>query len=686
MLSFFANFTFFSFVFCFALACLCAFLFYFRNKKLSKFSKVQIYFLSTLRFFSTFLISCLLFSIFFKDVKKEIQKPILAVLFDNSSSVLLREKQDDSLKNLRNNFEKIASELEEKYNIKYFSFGENLNSLPNFSSLSFNENFTNFSDNLENLKENFKNSGLQSVVLLSDGLYNRGENASLNKHDFKIYSLALGDSTEYSDAYIGKIFCNQTCFIDNEFPVEFTVNAKNLAGQILDCKIVNDNNVVFEKKIRALSDNFSENVSLMLKSKSKGLKKYTVKINPLGQELIKENNSKNFSIDIVDNKQKILILASAIHPDINAIRSALENDNSLDCQIHFIDDFKKNISDYDMAILYNLPNHNFALNQLKNLKIPVLYIVGSQTDINQFNNLNLGLKIDNNNNNYDETFVYYNQNFNQFELESGFFQLIENTYPLTCPFGNYTLDNDLDVVLWSKIKDVKTNKAILAISKGLKNKNSFLVGEGIWRLRMDCYKKYKNFGTFDRFFLNFVRHCLKMKSYEKFVVDYKKENFEGQPVMINAKILDDNDLNINNLNLKLKIADKEYQMENKFDNYSLRIDDLKSGEYQFEVSTFYKNQKYSKKGAFVVDKLNLEIENLQADYNFLRKLSSNTNANFYNRFLLESLKNDLLNNDDKSKVLSNTSLTDLSESKFLFFLIGILLAAEWFFRKFWGSL
>ena len=55
-----------------------------------------------------------------------------------------------------------------------------------------------------------------------------------------------------------------------------------------------------------------------------GLKHYTVTIEPVENERNTKNNSADFVINVLENKQKILILSDGPHPDIGAIKNTLE--------------------------------------------------------------------------------------------------------------------------------------------------------------------------------------------------------------------------------------------------------------------------------------------------------------------------------------------------------------------------
>jgi hypothetical protein len=46
------------------------------------------------------------------------------------------------------------------------------------------------------------------------------------------------------------------------------------------------------------------------------------------EEFTAQNNSRDAYIEVIDGKEKILLLAAAPHPDIKAIKSALEKNET----------------------------------------------------------------------------------------------------------------------------------------------------------------------------------------------------------------------------------------------------------------------------------------------------------------------------------------------------------------------
>ncbi|MBR4624553.1 MAG: hypothetical protein IKO56_03335, partial [Alphaproteobacteria bacterium] len=70
----------------------------------------------------------------------------------------------------------------------------------------------------------------------------------------------------------------------------------------------------------------------------------------------------------------------------------------------------------------------------------------------------------------------------------------------------------------------------------------------------------------------------------------------------------------------------------------------------------------------------------------LQKMSTTTGGKMYYPADLTTMSHDLITfRDAKPVIFTETTTAGLIELRWLFYLILILLTAEWFLRKFWGT-
>ncbi|MDY0053388.1 MAG: hypothetical protein RBR79_01900, partial [Bacteroidales bacterium] len=203
-----------------------ALLYYFPKKKL--FTKRQNIILFSLRFLSVFLILSLIIFPIINNRTQRIEKPIIVFAQDNSSSIL---KTKDSIyykEKYKKEVEKIIRELDKDYDIRLIGFGDKTKEIKSlYKEIIYNDYATDISNLFNDIEEKYYNSNLSGVVLLSDGIINKGGNSThfSKESSYPIYTIALGDTTQRKDLMISNLRYNKFAFSGNQFPLEIIINA-----------------------------------------------------------------------------------------------------------------------------------------------------------------------------------------------------------------------------------------------------------------------------------------------------------------------------------------------------------------------------------------------------------------------------------------------------------------------------
>jgi hypothetical protein len=410
------------------------------------------------------------------------------------------------------------------------------------------------------------------------------------------------------------------------------------------------------------------------------------------------NNSQQFVIDVIDDKKKVLILSHSVHPDIGAIKSALENNKNILVESYSYDQFENNVSDYQLVIFHQLPTFAFNIQklvtQLEQDKIPILYIVGPQTNVLAFNQLLTGITIDNQQRLTEQVTPKINPNFKLFELDPKFIELINDCPPLSSLFGNYNLSGQFEILLTQEIKGVRTNKPLFAFENSAfagKAKNAYLFGEGIWRWRIKDYLLHDSHEQFDAFINKTVQFLALDIKKERFMVYHKNVFNENEDIILRTEFYNQT-YELNNepeVILELTSADNKkynYSFSKTGDAYTLNIGRLPQGNYSYTASTAFEGKKYSKAGQILVIPVNLEHQDLTANHHLLNQMSIQSNGKLFYPSEMNQLLEELKNSDSIKPVShSITDLVDLIELKWIFFLFVFFLSLEWFVRKFYGA-
>ncbi|OFX59778.1 MAG: hypothetical protein A2046_08610 [Bacteroidetes bacterium GWA2_30_7] len=460
--------------------------------------------------------------------------------------------------------------------------------------------------------------------------------------------------------------------------------------------IVSQNgNQIFTKPVIINNDNFSETVNFEIEAKSPGLQHYKVEIIPVENEKNIINNEKKFAIDVIDNRQKILILSNSTHPDIGALKSALTSNQNFELDFFNINDFKNNISQYNLIILHQLPsltnNITSILTEINKSKIPVLFILGSQSNIKQINSQNLGVSINQSKNSSEDAKPFVNKDFTFFELSEDMKNIFSKYPPLVVPFGDYKTSPNCEVMLFQSIKTINTAKPLLFFMNNSENKIGFILGEGIWRWKINNYIEKENHDLFNEFINKIVQFLALKVQKDQFVLNHKKMFNESESIIFDAEYYN-NSFELNNDgDLTIDIIDNNgikypFTFNKTEKTYRLNAGIFKEGIYTYIASLKVNEKMLSKKGSFSILPINIESENTIANHKLLKQLSEFNGGLFTYPLHSNKITENILQNKNIAPIMySEKNIDDVINFKLIFGIILLLLSIEWFLRKYYGS-
>ena len=269
--------------------------------------------LGLLRFACVTLISLFLLKPLIKTIDRTVEKPIVVFAQDNSQSLIVGADSNYYNNEYKNQLAELAASFGEDYDVRTFTFGERVHE--GIDSLNYDEKLTDYSDFLEEIYTRFSGRNLGAIIMASDGLYNKGSNPvhSYKKLNVPVYTIALGDTTIHKDALIANVAANRLAYLGNRFPMEIMVEGRKAAGEIVTLTVSRKGNNLYTQTIPFTEERSFQKIPLTLDAGEVGLQRYTVSISRLQDEITYANNSKDIFIDVLDSRQKVLMLAHAPH-------------------------------------------------------------------------------------------------------------------------------------------------------------------------------------------------------------------------------------------------------------------------------------------------------------------------------------------------------------------------------------
>ena len=417
---------------------------YFLYKKDARFDEVKPLIKKTMfgaRFVLIALLSFLLLSPFIQTLFNKTEKPIIIFAQDNSASILMNKDSAFYTTTYQTKIDEFINKLAENFQVRKFTFGEELK---DENTIDFSEKITNLSAVFEQIESKFYNQNVGAVILASDGIYNQGVNPAYqtNSSMYSVYSLALGDTAVKRDVVLKEVNHNKITFLKNQFPFEVFGLAKKAKGQKTRLKITHNNTILYSKDYLIENDNYSISETILLDAKQVGTQQYRIELQSIDGETTFSNNVKEVFVEVLDGRQKVLILAHAPHPDIKALKQSIESNENYQVTNQLINEFDGNTKPYSLVILHQVAENNVALKSIAESSLSVWYIVGAQSNESVFNQINLGIKVNKSRGVFNDILPKVDTQFPLFTLSEQTQNTIKNFPPLLGFFGEYELKNN----------------------------------------------------------------------------------------------------------------------------------------------------------------------------------------------------------------------------------------------------
>jgi hypothetical protein len=487
------------------------------------------------------------------------------------------------------------------------------------------------------------------------------------------------------DLKINQINANKYAFHKNKFPVEVFLSYSGLQNVEANFNIKQGNSTVLQQSVSFGPNKKTAIVNVLLPANSVGLQIYEATVSSKAQEKNTYNNTKKFAVEIIDQKSEVAIISAISHPDISALKRSIEQNSQRSVTL-----LKPNATDltkYNVLILYQ-PNTIFkaVFDTNKNLQLPTWIITGTQTDYNFLNQQqkDLAFKMSNQSEEFTATF---DTNFNLFATDNiGF----ESFPPLNNLFGNVEVNGATTTLLGSKVRAIDAAAPLLSFNNQ-SPRTAYLMGENIWKWRMQTNIKKESFESFDIFIDKIIQYLATTNSRKSLVVAHESFYNAGDALLISAQYFNKNYEFDEKARLTIALKNtetnktKNYDLLKSTNSFSADLEGLAAGKYSFVVKELNSNTTYSSR--FELLDFDIEKQFVNPNVPQLTQLATQTQGAVFMPNQIEALIESLKNNTDFTAVEKQiTTKKPLIDSVLLLILIALFLATEWFVRKYNGML
>lgn len=652
--------------------------YFLRNSSTSK----TTYILATLRFLAVFCLLLLLINPIVSSKSFEIQKAPLCIAIDNSGSITMLEAN----KTAENVFLKLTESktLNDKFEIQKFQFDAQCTSDIKLDFRGKQTDIDQVAKNIENINKN----RTFATVLISDGNQTKG-NDFVYSFDGKnkIYPVVLGDTTTFLDLKIGQVNVNKYAFQKNKFPVEVFLEYAGNKSVNANLKISLGNEVLSTQTIAFLPTKKSVIVDLLLPANNIGVQIFKATVTSTEKEKNTYNNSKNFAVEVIDQRNNVAIVSSIIHPDIGALKRSIETNAQRKVSIVKPQEISS-LEDTGIFILYQ-PNADFksVFDLIKKTNGNQFIITGTNTDF-EFLNQNQSTFDFKMSNQKEDYLARFDANFNLFATDNiGFEQLP----PLQNSYGTIAAKDKISVLLNATIRNLAIDQPLMAFADNQGKRSAFLFGENSWKWRLQSHVNEKNFEKYDVFIDKTIQFLATNNSKKSLIVNHENFYNTGDNIEVSAQYFNKNYEFDENAKLTIAVLNKKTKASKNFDllksnnDFKVNLDGLAAGQYSFAVKEL--NSKATYNGFFEILDFDIEKQFVNPNLQKLQQVAAQTNGIVYMPNQIDQLIKTLIENPEykaiEKEIVKKSPFIDWV---WLLIFCAFCLATEWFLRKYNGML
>ncbi|MFK8162859.1 MAG: hypothetical protein AB8H12_10395 [Lewinella sp.] len=673
-----------------------ALLLYYRERTFKDQPAGLVWGMGLLRWLGYSLLAALLLSPLLRYLQTDQQEPVVVMAQDVSESVGM----ETDTTGYAAQWAALKTQLSEKYQVADYTFGADVK--PD-GDLRFTDKRTNLDAILTEISDVYGSQNLGAVILATDGIYNEGTNPAYRDLQIKapIYTVGLGDTTQRRDLLIRRVFHNKIAYLDDRFSIQIDVSARNALAsntRLTVSRVGEGSGAPLHTETIVIDRNdFFTTREVILDADRPGVQRYRISLSTIGEEVSTANNRRDIFVDVLDARQKILLLANSPHPDLTALRQALATGKNNEVEIDYASKFSGKFSDYDLVVLHELPSVkqpiSSTLDQLQRSRIPTLFIlgegaparaVGSAQDLLSFTGT-AGAK-------GNDVSARAVPGFNLFTLSEELLQALPKFPPLTAPFGTFEVGPGATTVLKQRIGRVDTDYPLIVVGESRGVRTGVIAGSGLWQWRLFDFLEYGNHDHFDELVSQLSQYLTVQEDKRRFRVSQPENIFdENEAVQLDAELYNSNYELINDPEATVLITGPEgreypFVFTRTSNAYTLNAGTLPPGNYRYRATTNTGDENLTFDGRFSVQTVEVERYALEADHGLLRQLSDRYGGELLFSADLATLPARLESGGTVKPVLFETINTrSVVHLKWIFFVLLSLFAGEWFMRRYFGG-
>lgn len=675
---------------------------YFSYNRLENSGSTKKWTLILLRSSSLLILILLLLNPLYTIEEIETESPAIAVYLDNSESITVQKGEYDGLTAYKSLIEEFRSGRDNRAGYEEYTFG---NRVQSESDPDGSDGETRLNAVFEHITEN--EYRYKAAVLISDGINTAGRNPlfAASELSIPVITIPLGDTTTVKDVAISDVNISSPVFTNTVHPIRVEVQHQQIGDEQTEIRLLENGELIQSENISFSSGSGSQLVDFQLQYSEPGIRTLTIEAVPLEDEFTEENNRSTLTLDVQDNKTRILSLAFEIHPDVAAFRNLAASDaqNEL-VQANWLGGNRfsgtdllasdtEEIETFDLAVLHGLPPAGSDIeSRIADITsdIPIIFFTlpgsagaESYQNIRPVSSQSIGSATEVRPSRISEDISH-----SLLELNIP----AERTLPaLTAFSGDYSVLPAAQRLLTANFQVTETGIPLLVADESTGHRIASVNAFGWYRYKINRQEEVSGF--YEDLMTNLTSWAATASDDQNLTLKPAKNRFtESDEITIQAELKNERGEAEPNGMITLELSglngideSRTFRMRHtNLGNYTANLGRLPEGVYRLEGEADVNSRNVGNDEiAIVVEQSNRELINTRRDDILLQQLAENSGGRFLNTFDISDFNRYLSDQDllkvEEKMIRKNAYFHDY---ELLWFLLVLgLLTAEWLLRR-----
>jgi uncharacterized membrane protein len=286
--------------------------------------------LFALRAAAIVLVVLLIFRPIYSYQKELSKRPALVFLLDRSASMSIADDASSVTRfdQARQQIEKWWAKLKNNFDLHLIAFDETaqlMKDIKDLDGMAADGKATSLSRALEAGVQLVQKRDLEALILFSDGIHNsaRSPLEVAGKLGSVVHCVGVGASLRnnlsYRDIQVTGVDCPDRLFLNNMARITGSIEGIGLAGRVVQVELEEDGKNIAEKELTIQAADNPQQISFDFRPTNKGRHIYTVKVPPLAEEKITQNNQRSAMTLVVEPGIRVLYLEGTLRTEYGAL-------------------------------------------------------------------------------------------------------------------------------------------------------------------------------------------------------------------------------------------------------------------------------------------------------------------------------------------------------------------------------